>query len=114
MDKFIAQYIETMLWSTCDHRGMPLDRKHGPKHIAPETLSKIEQDCNKFQADNIADLEGLDPETVAHNFWLTRNGHGAGFWDGDFEKGLGERLTVASHIFGESYPYIGDDGMIYI
>ena len=23
-------------------------------------------------------------EYAGHDFWLTRNGHGAGFWDGDW------------------------------
>jgi hypothetical protein len=48
-----------------------------------------------------------------HDFWLTRNGHGAGFWDGDWPKEAGDRLTKACEEFGEFDLYIGDDGMIY-
>jgi hypothetical protein len=26
-----------------------------------------------------------DTETIENDLWLTRNGHVAGFWDGDYE-----------------------------
>ncbi len=42
-------------------------------------------------------------------FWLTRNGHGVGFWD----RGLGEvgkKLTEICHQFGEIHLMEGDDG----
>jgi hypothetical protein len=44
--------------------------------------------------------------------WLTRNGHGTGFWD----RGLGERgdaLTKSAESFGDAVLYVGDDGRIY-
>ena len=37
---------------------------------------------------------------------------GTSFWDGDWEKG--KELTQISKSFGESQPYVGDDGQIYI
>ena len=49
-----------------------------------------------------------------HDLLLTRNHHGAGFWDGDWPKGVGKRLTDAADRLGEVYPYVGDDGLIYI
>lgn len=55
---------------------------------------------------------GIDPEQIGHDFWLTRNGHGAGFWD----RGLGERgdyLTSMAKPHGEAYLIIGDDGGLY-
>ena len=42
-----------------------------------------------------------DMERAGHDFWLTRNGHGAGFWDGDWEQKIGQRATDASKRFGE-------------
>ena len=50
---------------------------------------------------------------AGHDFWLTRNGHGAGFWD----RGLGEagkKLTDAAHAFGECNLYLGDDDVIHL
>src|SRR5215213_9921810 len=49
---------------------------------------------------------------AGHDFWLTRNRHGAGFWD----RGLGDlsnRLSDASKVYGEVDLYVGDDGQIY-
>ena len=57
-------------------------------------------------------LEGLDGAQIGHDLWLTRNGHGAGFWD----RGLGEKgeqLTTIAKSMGEKYLYKGDDGELY-
>jgi hypothetical protein len=48
-----------------------------------------------------------------HDFWLTRNGHGAGFWDGDYEEELGEKLTAICKKMGSIDLYVGDDNKIY-
>lgn len=53
-------------------------------------------------------------ELAAHDFWLTRNGHGAGFWDGDWIEPAATKLAKAAEAFGESYAYLGDDGLIYL
>ena len=47
-----------------------------------------------------------------HDFWLTRNRHGAGFWDRGLEF-VGINLTDAAHAWGEFNLYVGDDGLIY-
>src|SRR6056300_403211 len=50
-------------------------------------------------------LKGIDVEgrldEVGHDFWLTRNRHGAGFWDGDWADD-GDTLTELAHSFGET------------
>ena len=58
-------------------------------------------------------LYGILPEQIGHDFWLTRNHHGAGFWDRDLSNGRGEILTQIAHSFGELSPYVGDDGQIH-
>lgn len=65
----------------------------------------------KFEQDPDAGAPWDNSE--GHDFWLTRAGHGAGFWDGDLPEELGERLTQASKAAGNREPYIGDDGLIY-
>ena len=52
-------------------------------------------------------------ERAGHDFWLTRNHHGAGFWDGDWPEDVDEKLTEASHSWGEMDLYVGDDGRVY-
>lgn len=53
-------------------------------------------------------------EQIGHDLWLTRNGHGAGFWDRDFgTKESRDKLTEVSKTMGERDIYLGDDGLIY-
>ena len=72
---------------------------------ARETLTK---DAHSFYESNVADLRasGLDMARAGHDLWLTRNRHGAGYWD---EKSRGkladaalDRLTDAAHAEGEA------------
>jgi len=56
---------------------------------------------------------GHDVVKGCHDFWLTRNGHGAGFWDGDWDDETGKRLTTISKKYVEIDLYVGDDGKIY-
>ena len=51
-------------------------------------------------------------EQAGHDFWLTRNRHGAGFWNGDWFNVSGS-LTQLAQTFGEADLYVGDDGRIY-
>jgi len=116
MDAFTRSYIEAALWSSMDNAddqgGEPLDANHGPDNIAPETLCRMVGDCEAFQQANAEDIAG-NLEGAGHDFWLTRNHHGAGFWDGDWPELVGERLTAASHVYGSIDLYVGDDGLIY-
>lgn len=116
MDPFTIAYIEAALWSSNDESdeqgGEPLDANYGVDDIAPKTLARILNDCEAFQQDHADDI-GSGLERAGHDFWLTRNGHGAGFWDGDWEDEIGQRLTEASDVYGSVDLYVGDDGLIY-
>ena len=116
LDTFTRQYIETALWSSNDEStpegGEPLDRNYDINDIAPDTLAKMIEDCAKFQADNANDI-GDRYEDAGHDFWLTRNHHGANYSDGDWPEPAAVRLSTASHLFGECDLYVGDDGLIY-
>jgi hypothetical protein len=113
MDVFTKQYLETALWAETDDKGNPLDSNYQLCDFAPGVLARAIADCEAFQATNAADIGGRT-ELAGHDFWLTRNGHGAGFWDGDWPKDAGARLTAASKAFGEISLYVGDDGLIYM
>ncbi len=129
MDKFLASYIETALWSSTDEQGVPLDNsRYADIELANETIKRMYADCESFekQADILiesyrqSDGDGTSGnysarrERIAHDFWLTRNHHGAGFWDGDYPEPLGKQLTDLAHSFPECDLYVGDDGKFYI
>ena len=118
LDRFTSSYLESALWSSTDDEGTPLDdAKYADIELSPELIALFNTDCANFRADNAALLEQASEYQSeghqAHDFWLTRNGHGAGFWDGNYPKELGEALTKASKAFDTCDLYIGDDGKMY-
>lgn len=123
LDAFTESYIETALWSSTDNSddsgGDPLDANYDISDIDEATLDKMVADAADFQEKygSLIDGEKLNGrygnrEQAGHDFWLTRNGHGAGFWDGDWPE-YGDALTKASKTYGEFDLYVGDDGSIY-
>lgn len=124
LDEFTKSYIETALWSSTDNStpqgGEPLDKNYTIDDISTETISNMIDDCEDFQKSNF-DYISSNPARAGHDFWLTRNRHGAGFWDGEWNndpdwKGTGSKgdfLTHQAHAYGEFNLYIGDDGKIH-
>jgi len=113
LDTFTLAYVEAAMWTLTDEDGNSLDYL-GLHDIAPETIAKAVDDCAAFQAEYQALLEEAgDDSQNGHDFWLTRNRHGAGFWDRGYPKPIGDGLTKAAHSYGESNWYVGDDGMVH-
>lgn len=111
MDVFTKAYLECALWSSTDEDGDPLDSIYGIDDLAPETLRQAIEDCTAFQADNAGDLEGIDPSQAGHDFWLSRNGHGAGYHDREHKAA--RKLQDAAKAYGGIDLYIGDDCLIW-
>lgn len=114
MDLFTKQYLETALWSSTDDNGEPLDSKYSIEDLSTEAIEKAERDTEDFLVKAGSLLDKHDDSIAAHDFWLTRNGHGAGFWDGDYKESDGEKLTALSKQFGELNLIVGDDGKLYL
>ena len=75
--------------------------------LTEECLLNLEADCRSFwhRYGCYVEAEPTNPgiSQAGHDFWLTRNGHGAGFWDGDWPI-YGDMLTEGSKCYGEFYP----------
>jgi len=115
MNSFLESYIETALWSSTDDNGDSLDASYYVSDIVPETLAQMKKDCDNFreQAEDYLDPLDVSLEKIAHDFWLTRNRHGAGFWDGDYPEPIGKALTDIAHSFGSFDLILGEDGKIH-
>lgn len=113
---FLASYIETAVWSSTDMDGTPLnDSKYSDTEFSNSAIQAMTKDCLEFIERSAGILDANTNEyPVAHDFWLTRNGHGAGFWDGDYPEPISSQLTKLSEEFGECNLYIGDDGKFYV
>jgi len=103
---------------TCDPELESCDAPNDEGDLDTEALESLTSDAHEFYESNEADLRAstLTMERAGHDFWLTRNRHGAGFWD---EKSRGkeadaalDRLTEASHAYGETSLIVGDDGKV--
>lgn len=112
LDPFTFGYVEAAMWTLTGDDGEPLDYL-GLHDIAPQTIRAAIDDCNDFKAQAEAQLDQAAGEAQnGHDFWLTRNHHGAGFWDRGYGD-VGRTLTDLAHGWGECNWYVGDDGMVY-
>ena len=119
LDAFTRAYIEAMLWSTTDESddqgGEPLDKNYDARDIAPETMELIVEDCADFQkrfGELLAD-SGIADSRAGFCFWLSRNGHGSGFFDEDsIDEEFQEKLQDAAEEYG-TFDLQVDDGVIY-
>ena len=106
MDEFTTAYVDEALATTTDNTtpsgGYPLERNYEADDIAAETLWEMMKDCRTFQ-EAAGDVILEDLERAGRDFWLTRNGHGAGFWDGDWPEEDEDRLTDLAKGYGESH-----------
>lgn len=108
----IAGYQECAIWTTTDDDGEPVDHCD----LSDDAAAELGDDVVRFLATvSVTDLQAAyerDPTTTwsqfGHDFWLTRNGHGAGFWD----RGLGEmgqRITELAKVEGSRETYVNEE-----
>lgn len=126
----VTSYIKTMLWSSSDTtdegEDVRLDEVCDQTDLSIEALNQCIEDwlefvarcsargCSDFGAHHTDKHNTIKGNVMAaHDFWLTRTGHGVGFWDGDYISPWAEELTKIAESMGDVTPYIGDDGLIY-
>ena len=133
METITKHYLIAMLWTmpgddACENPGDSIALCDLPQ----ETIQQATDDVAAFVASCgvlfdqamacFADGYGQHPDAgsaeaaFGYDFALTRNGHGAGFWDRESEglpRVLGEALTRVCDGFPECNLYIGDDGKAY-
>jgi hypothetical protein len=119
LDTFTQAYVEAMFWTECNSDNDELEDMTFDD-LAPETLAQIVRDCEAFQRDHetlldkaFARSDSYDESSAGHDYWLTRNHHGAGFWDRGLGA-IGNDLTEMAHRDGETGLYLGDDGLLYL
>lgn len=116
-NEMLDSYIETALSTSYDHSddvgGEILDRNYGRSSLAADALGEMRGDVFTFLADH-SGLIGDKLARAGQDFWLTRNGHGAGFWYGDWPKDAAKTLTDASKVYGSSDLYVGTDGKLHL
>jgi hypothetical protein len=119
--------LTTLLWCSVDpDSGEPLDSAEFRPSL--ELQNRVAADWQRFR--DAAEAMGFDAEehcaqmlhpdnegdawnAAAHDFILTRQGHGTGFWDcGRWHAPWGDRLTDLCKQFGELDCYVSA-GVVY-
>ena len=117
-----TSYLGTLLWSsTVGDDDTPADEFDA----STELISTCEKDWDRFCS---LLPDGFDPEDqllrmtqpgmdawdyLAHDFALTRNHHGTGFWDtGRWAEPWGDKLTKLAHQFPEIELLLNTDGTV--
>ena len=129
LEGVVAGYLECAGWLVNDHeaaseeereRGYEGDHRGGPfdeasyaraRETVAELVAALEDpgDIGAYLERIGHARDGSTPaERFGHDLWLTRNGHGAGYWDRGLGE-LGERLSDAARSLGEAYACVADD-----
>ena len=128
----VDSYVTSMLWANacCDVESCTDGREIGDCEHTDGV--EYDYDLSDFSADDqtsiVADVYAMiagsaeserdflaycqkrSASDFGHDFALTRNGHGAGFWDRGLGA-LGDRLSDAAKVYGESSAYVDEDGV---
>lgn len=118
MDDFTRGYLSCAEWLLDDDT-----ERDALQGWHASALKDARADCEAFQetwGEELArycgimgDARGYSAmERAGHDFYLTRCGHGAGFWDRGTDP-VFEALTKAAETFPDSGAYVGDDCFIY-
>jgi hypothetical protein len=120
IDAIVDGYLTCQLWvgHDMDREDTMLDENYGREDISEAYVDKVREELLAVVTDhplavrmylNSRERTGYDRnELFGHDFYLTRERHGAGFWD----RGLGELgnyLTDIAHAYGEA-EQLWDDG----
>lgn len=91
IELIVDAYVECALWAD----------GNADSEFTQDEMFTVWQEICSFTELAGSQLSGLDEVQIGHDFYLTRNHHGAGFWDRDLGA-IGESLTKMSHLFGET------------
>jgi hypothetical protein len=116
LEKMIQGYLECALWSTHAYLEEGEDspqtweeHNYDVSDVSEKGRKQATEDCKAFLKEALPLLtedEKRDTsrytweEYLGHNFWLTREGHGAGFWDGRYVRG--KELTALCKPWGNA------------
>ena len=94
--------------------GFSLDENKGLIDISWDLRESSVKDLDAFEirakseaAEELEDYLRISPDTVEHDFCLTRNGHGVGFWSRNVDRFPG--LTKIAESFGEVNAYVNSE-----
>lgn len=124
VNAFADAYIECALWSSVyedTETGDTLPLDDSPYELSAEAVEEMFAQCSNFLSDErviralrkVIERTAYCIEQAGHDFWLTRNGHGAGYWDRGLGE-LGDDLSKYAKQEGTSDLYVSDTNTIEV
>jgi hypothetical protein len=117
-DDFFSGYLRAAIFTGSHYPdpdnmddSRPMDSVYTLEDIPREIWAELESDCRDF-LNHSGFMVAENPKTAGMDFHFTRNGHGAGFWDGDWPE-FGAELTARSRPYGTAEIY-SDPAGIYL
>ncbi len=100
---FINSYIQAIYFTETGGTGQPDSDDPLDSDFERECII----DCLYFYSCAWAYLstDTAEIEQAGHDFWLTRNGHGSGFWDRDWPEDKKEMLMKITSRLGHADAY---------
>lgn len=115
-EAILKGYLGCALWTDHCNDESNLDSKYSVDDFLQTSVEQSKNDILWFMFHAYPWLHetGLDDESIGHNLWLTRGGHGTGFWD----RGLGykgDKLSdICKEMFGNKDAMETDNGKVEI
>lgn len=124
---FFDAYLAAALWSSIIDEGEQQDGRNGDFFDAHFSISEFSEEALQtlrahafsfwsrmwFYLDHEEGRKGEKPDSTkaGHDFWLTQNGHGAGFWDGDYPT-YGETFTKLAKCYPEINLFVTEENEV--
>jgi hypothetical protein len=118
IDSFVDSYLETARFVDCE--------EFETRNFSKQAIKKATMDCKVFcfavlsrigfiEAKRVLNIEGSQVNYAASDFYLTRNGHGSGFWDRPeiYGEENAKILTELAKTYKVCDMYVGDDTLLY-
>lgn len=112
IDKIVDDYLACALWTT-EEQGDELEDKT-IHDFSPDSRELAKSEIKWFVTIAGDALDDMDDDMIGHDIWLTRNGHGAGFWDRGYDDDIEKLLVGLSKELGFTDIYVGDDDLVYL
>lgn len=111
IEKILHHYILCALWA-----------EETKEELADKTISNFSIKSRKDAIDQIRwfvamtgnSIDHISDNEIGHDLWLTRNGHGSGFFDRGYDDDVEEILSDLCDVLGEVHLEVGDGGEIHL
>ena len=124
--KIMDSYLECAIWT--EEERLEEENTEGYEGEIKDLIPEADLNVNNFSDDSKIkayediklflkyagdSVNGIDEEQLGHDIWLSRNGHGAGFFDRGYDDDIEKILMDSAHKIGSVDIYLGDDGLLY-